>query len=107
MFEQTKYGVNVTIVLWFQFVWYCLVVDAKLLGEIPLKADWVPDNVEFSHPQFDVTGGMASKMARACSIAKSNIPVFVVGSTEEEIKLACKEGRTNDRGTKIFSIDSN
>jgi isopentenyl phosphate kinase len=77
--------------------------DATLLKEISLDADGMANDVEYSLPEVDVTGGMASKLTRASNIAQMNIPVFVVGSSAEEIRQACTEGKTNGKGTKIFS----
>ena len=78
-------------------------IDATLLKEISLDADGITNDVEYSLPEVDVTGGMASKLTRASNIAQMNIPVFVVGSSAEEIRQACTEGKTNGKGTKIFS----
>ena len=82
------------------FVFAC--IEAELLREIKLTQEGTLDGVESGASPSDVTGGMAGKLARACNIARLQIPVFVVNSGRDAY-LACQEGAIGERGTRIIS----
>ena len=76
-------------------------IEAELLREIKLTQEGTLDGVESGASPSDVTGGMAGKLARACNIARLQIPVFVVNSGRDAY-LACQEGAIGERGTRII-----
>ena len=76
-------------------------IEAELLREIKVTQEGTLDGVESGASPSDVTGGMAGKLARACNIARLQIPVFVVNSGRDAY-LACQEGAIGERGTRII-----
>ena len=75
-------------------------IEAELLREIKVTPEGCLEGIESGPCPSDVTGGMAGKLARACSIARLHIPVFVVSSGRDAY-LACQEGNLGERGTQI------
>ena len=84
------------------FLRVCTCIEAELLREIKVTPEGSLDGFESGPRLSDVTGGMAGKLARACSIARLQIPVFVVNSGRDAY-LACQEGNMGERGTQIVS----